>query len=106
MRYKAYINSAGKLAIAEYRKGYKPENETYPTREEALAALAHLSTAKQMTVRQFAAAGFEVTGVDYKDSIETLAATVMQQRGWKFAGYDGNGDELFETTEGELQCCS
>ena len=40
MRHKAYINSAGKVAVAEYRTGFKPESDTHETREKALAALA------------------------------------------------------------------
>ncbi len=40
MRYKAYIDSKRAVAMAQYRTGFKPENQTFASREEALTALA------------------------------------------------------------------
>ncbi len=55
-----------------------------------------MTTRQQMTVRQFARAGFEITGVALCDAVEAMAAVEMAKRGWKFAGYDENGDEVFQ----------
>lgn len=50
---------------------------------------------KQMTVRDFVQAGFTITeDTSGSDSVEAMATAEMRQRGYKFVGYDDNGDEL------------
>ena len=54
---------------------------------------------KEMTVREFAEAGFH-TDQDNTNAL-SLAAAEMQQQDWKFSDYNWNGEAVFEAPETE-----